>query len=265
MWKRTKRRRAHFFSLPLSLSPSICVCGPGQRGHPFSVPLQLLFNPFHLLKLNRPILEGTMRKRVCLSKRPSWGRCILILVYRGLLFQEGQTQMTTPTSFRRFRHRRREAVHVVTSITVITEQQLVIIFWCSTHVTALAFNALPSIGFHSSHHHWSELQTRGVTRTATVWAGYKLFWLAGFLVQVGISQTKITVVVWQSQTVWALLRSLGFILLGWSWFANVHLIFLLPLLLSQVRMGVMITETRPILIALPTDYTHTHTEHSDGL
>lgn len=45
------------------------------------------------------------------------------------------------------------------------------------------------------------------TRTATVWAGHQLFWLAGFLVQVGISQTKITVVVRQSQTVRTLLRS----------------------------------------------------------
>lgn len=56
--------------------------------------------------------------------------------------------------------------------------------------------------------------------------------------------------------------TLWFVLLGWSWFANVHLIFLLPLLLGQVRVGIMITETRPVLIALPTDYTHT--EHNDG-
>jgi len=56
------------------------------------------------------------------------------------------------------------------------------------------------------------------------------------------------------------LLTLWFILLGWSWFANIHLIFLLPLLLGQVRVGVMITETRPVLIALPTDYTHTHTD-----
>lgn len=45
------------------------------------------------------------------------------------------------------------------------------------------------------------------TRTTTVWAGHKLFRLTSFLVQVGISQTEITVVVWQSQTIWALLWS----------------------------------------------------------
>lgn len=52
---------------------------------------------------------------------------VLILVDRCFLLQQVQTQVATPTSFRRLRHGRGETVHVVATVTVITEKQLVII------------------------------------------------------------------------------------------------------------------------------------------
>lgn len=48
-------------------------------------------------------------------------------VSRGLLFQVPETEVATPAPFRGLRHGRVQAVHVVTPIAVITEQQLVVI------------------------------------------------------------------------------------------------------------------------------------------
>ena len=46
--------------------------------------------------------------------------------------------------------RRAEAVHVVATVTVITEQELVIIFRSPTEVARLALDALPSVCVHNS-------------------------------------------------------------------------------------------------------------------
>lgn len=116
---RATREEGHrFSSLPLCLHLCLTRCLSLFSSTTPSV---------QLLKPNKSWKELRERGSVFL-RGPSQGWRILLLVYGGFLFQEGQTQMTTPTSFRRYRHRGREAVHVVTSITVITEQQLIIIF-----------------------------------------------------------------------------------------------------------------------------------------
>lgn len=47
---------------------------------------------------------------------------VLVLVDGCFLLQQIQTQVATPTSFRRLRHGRSETVHVVATVTVITEK-----------------------------------------------------------------------------------------------------------------------------------------------
>lgn len=48
-------------------------------------------------------------------------------VGRGLFLQVPQAEVAAPAPFRGLRHGRAQAVHVVTSVAVITEQQLVVI------------------------------------------------------------------------------------------------------------------------------------------
>lgn len=96
---------------------------------------------------------------VCPSRR----RGVLVLVYRGLVFQEIQTQVAAPAPFRGFGHRGVEAVHVVAPVTVVTEQKLVIVLRGPAHIAALALDALPAVGLHGCHHDGRELETGGVT------------------------------------------------------------------------------------------------------
>ena len=85
-------------------------------------------------------------------------RGVLILVDGSFLLQQVQTQVAAPTSFRRLRHRRGETIHVVATIAVITEEQLVIVLGGATDVAAFAFDALPAVGLHCCHHHRGELE-----------------------------------------------------------------------------------------------------------
>lgn len=66
--------------------------------------------------------------------------------------------MTAPTPLWRFVHGRIEAVHMIASITVVTEQKLIVIFRGAAHVTTLALDALPAVRLHGRHHYRSELQ-----------------------------------------------------------------------------------------------------------
>lgn len=66
--------------------------------------------------------------------------------------------MTAPAPLWRFRHGWVETVHVIASITVITEEKLIVILGGAAHVTALALYALPAVRLYSSHHYGSELQ-----------------------------------------------------------------------------------------------------------
>ena len=60
-------------------------------------------------------------------------------------------------------HRWNEAVHVVASIAVITEQQLVVILAGSAKAAGLTLYALPGVLPHRDHHVPGELETCGVT------------------------------------------------------------------------------------------------------
>ena len=51
---------------------------------------------------------------------------VLVLVDGRFLLQQIQTQVAAPASFRRLRHGWGETVHVVATVTVITEKQLVL-------------------------------------------------------------------------------------------------------------------------------------------
>jgi len=66
-------------------------------------------------------------------------------------------QMATPTSFRWFLQRRIQAVHVVATVTIVAEQQLVVIVGGSTQSATFTFNALPAILFNGNHHVLGEL------------------------------------------------------------------------------------------------------------
>ena len=59
-------------------------------------------------------------------------------------------------------HRRYQAVHVVASVTVITEQQLVVILAGATQRAGLALDALPGVLLHADQHVGRELQTCGM-------------------------------------------------------------------------------------------------------
>ena len=59
-------------------------------------------------------------------------------------------------------HRRHQAVHVIPSVTIITEEQLVIILTGATQSAGLALDALPGVLLHANHHVVRELQASWV-------------------------------------------------------------------------------------------------------
>lgn len=67
-----------------------------------------------------------------------------------------------------------ETIHVISSITVIAKQKLIVVLRGAAHVAALALDALPVVRLHGSHHHRSELQAGGVARASAVGAGHQL-------------------------------------------------------------------------------------------
>ena len=56
-----------------------------------------------------------------------------------------------------------QSVHVVPSVTIITEQQLVIILAGAAHGAGLALDALPGVLLRADHHVGGELQACRVT------------------------------------------------------------------------------------------------------
>ena len=60
-------------------------------------------------------------------------------------------------------HGGHQAVHVVPSVTVITEEQLIIILTGAAQCTGLALDALPGVLLHADHHVVGELQASWVT------------------------------------------------------------------------------------------------------
>ena len=63
-------------------------------------------------------------------------------------------------TFRWFFEWRFEAVHVVTTVAVVAEQQLVVVLRGPTEVTRLALDALPSVRPHDQRQRLRELHTR---------------------------------------------------------------------------------------------------------
>ena len=55
-------------------------------------------------------------------------------------------------------HRRNQTVHVVTSVAVVTEQQLVVVLTGPTEGAGLALNALPGVFLHADLHVLRELE-----------------------------------------------------------------------------------------------------------
>ena len=108
-------------------------------------------------------------------------------------------------------HGRYQAVHVVPSVTVITEQQLVVILAGATQRAGLALDALPGVLLHADHHVGRELQTSWVTWrrrqwwptpcltynihtwSTALWTSNEFLSCPCFLVVIRISQAEITV------------------------------------------------------------------------
>ena len=60
-------------------------------------------------------------------------------------------------------HGRDEAVHVVASVAVVTEEQLVVVLAGAAERAGLALDALPGVLPHTEQHVLCELQAGGVT------------------------------------------------------------------------------------------------------
>lgn len=130
---------------------------------------------------------------------------VLVLIDGGFLLQQVQTQVAAPAPLGGLRHGGCEAVHVVTTVTVVTEEQLVVVLGGAADVAALALDALPAVRLHGRHHHRGELQARGVSRSAAVGARDQLLGLPRLLVDFGVPQAEVAVIVGQSQPIGALL------------------------------------------------------------
>lgn len=68
----------------------------------------------------------------------------------------------TPVTLGGLLHGRHKAVHVVTSVAIVAEQQLVVILGGPTQCAGLALDALPGVLLHTDLHVVSELEARGM-------------------------------------------------------------------------------------------------------
>ena len=68
-----------------------------------------------------------------------------------------------PGALGRHLHGRDEAVHVVASVAVVTEEQLVVVLAGAAERAGLALDALPGVLPHTEQHVLCELQAGGVT------------------------------------------------------------------------------------------------------
>ena len=73
------------------------------------------------------------------------------------------TDLTAPGALRSDLHRRHQTVHVITSVAVVTEQQLVVVLAGAAERAGLALDALPGVLPHTEQHVLCELQAGGVT------------------------------------------------------------------------------------------------------
>jgi hypothetical protein len=75
------------------------------------------------------------------------------------------TDGTAPGSLWCNLHRRHQAVHVVTSVAVVTEQKLVVVLAGPAQGAGLALDALPGVLLDTDQHVLSELETGGMARS----------------------------------------------------------------------------------------------------
>lgn len=102
------------------------------------------------------------------------------------------TQRARVLILRQAFHFRSETVRMVTAITIIAKQQLVIILRCSTNCATLTFDALPSIAANNNRDVIIEVKARGVSRSATVMTHNEILRFLRLLVHVFATQTQIT-------------------------------------------------------------------------
>lgn len=82
---------------------------------------------------------------------------------RSLFMEFFDAQFTRPGAFGRRVQRRRQAVHVITTIAIVAEQQLIVIVRRAANRAAFALDALPSILLDGNVHVGRELQAAGMT------------------------------------------------------------------------------------------------------
>ena len=70
------------------------------------------------------------------------------------------TDRTAPVSFWCSQHGRHDAVHVVAAVTVVAEQELVVVLAGAAQGARLALHALPGVLLHTQQHVLSELKNK---------------------------------------------------------------------------------------------------------
>ena len=82
---------------------------------------------------------------------------------------------------------------MVSSVTVVTEQQLVVILAGSTQGAGLALDALPGVLPHADQHVLRELEAGGVARPPALGATNQFLRLERFLVEARVAQAEVAV------------------------------------------------------------------------
>lgn len=106
-------------------------------------------------------------------------------------------EFAAPGALRGRRESRRQAIHVVPSIAVITEQELIVIVGSPADAAVLTFDTLPPISFHRDHHVGRELEARRMATAAAIAARHQFLRNSRLLVLPGVAQAEVTVRRWR--------------------------------------------------------------------
>ena len=90
-------------------------------------------------------------------------------------------------------HGRNQTVHVVASVAVVTEQQLVVILASPAQGAGLALDALPGVLLDTDQHVLRELEAGGVARPPALGATNQFLRLERFLVEARVAQAEVAV------------------------------------------------------------------------
>lgn len=104
-----------------------------------------------------------------------------------------RAQLTAPATLGRLFESRHQAIHVVASVAVIAEQQLVVIIRCATDRAVLALNALPSVLLNRDLHVGGELETARMTGATTIGTRDQVLRLTGLFVLLRVAETKVAI------------------------------------------------------------------------